>query len=102
LTRKSQFLTESDLRSHAGWTASSKIPQVYIHLSGESNNAILERHGLIIKEIKEKEQLLKSRSCPNCQEQNKPEAKFCMRCKIVLSYDSYNETRRKDKQKIEN
>ena len=37
LTEKSQFLTEAVLRSHAGWTMSSKMPQVYIHLSNESS-----------------------------------------------------------------
>jgi|ERR687893_313981 hypothetical protein len=29
--------------------------------------------------------------CPNCQESNKPESKFCAKCKFVLSYDGYNE-----------
>src|ERR1044072_7907404 len=89
LTKKSQFLTEANLRSHAGWTASSKMPQVYIHLSGESNNAILEKYGIRTKETKEKENILKAKECPNCQEINKHETKFCSRCRMVLSYDSY-------------
>lgn len=100
LTKKSQFLTEANLRSHAGWTSASKMPQVYIHLSGESNNAILEKHGLIIKEMKEKESILKAKECPNCNEINKHESKFCNRCRMVLSYDSYNETRNEDMSKI--
>ncbi|HKO63782.1 MAG TPA: hypothetical protein VJU13_01145 [Candidatus Nitrosocosmicus sp.] len=101
LTKKSQFLTEANLRSHAGWTASSKMPQVYIHLSGESNNAILEKYGIRTKETKEKENILKAKECPNCQEINKHETKFCSRCRMVLSYDSYNEVRSEDKQKID-
>ncbi len=101
LTKKSQYLTEANLRSHAGWTASSKMPQVYIHLSGESNNAILEKYGIITKETKEKENILKARECPNCREINKHESKFCNRCSMVLSYDSYSEVRNEDKQKID-
>lgn len=100
LTKKSQFLTEANLRSHAGWTASSKMPQVYIHLSGESNNAILEKYGIITKETREKENILKAKECPNCQEKNKHESKFCIKCKMVLSYDFYNESRHEDANKI--
>ncbi|TVP41782.1 tyrosine-type recombinase/integrase [Candidatus Nitrosocosmicus arcticus] len=100
LTKKSQFLTEANLRSHAGWTASSKMPQIYIHLSGESNNAILEKHGLISKEVREKENILNGKECPNCQEINKHFSKFCMKCRMVLTYDSYRETRDDEKNKI--
>lgn len=34
LTEKSQILKEHVLRDHAGWTMSSKMPQVYIHYFG--------------------------------------------------------------------
>jgi integrase len=37
LTEKSQYLPEAILRSHAGWSMSSKMTQIYIHLSGESS-----------------------------------------------------------------
>jgi transcription initiation factor IIE alpha subunit len=42
--------------------------------------------------------------CPNCNEaNNRSEAnKFCIKCKMVLSYDSYSEVRNEDKQKIMN
>jgi hypothetical protein len=36
--------------------------------------------------------LLKPKQCPNCNESNKPEAKFCSKCKFVLSFDAFNET----------
>ena len=29
--------------------------------------------------------------CPNCDESNKPESKFCAKCKFVLSFDAFNE-----------
>ncbi len=43
LTEKSQILSESVLKDHAGWTMSGKMTQVYIHLSGESSKILLQR-----------------------------------------------------------
>lgn len=39
--------------------------------------------------------------CPNCNESNKHDSKFCIKCRMVLTYDSYNEVRNEDKQKID-
>ena len=36
--------------------------------------------------------ILKSSQCPNCQEPNKPGSKFCIKCRMVLTYDSYSKT----------
>ena len=100
LTEKSQILKEHVLRDHAGWTMSSKMPQTYIHYFGnESSKSLLQIKGIIKKEDIEKSTVLKSRQCPNCQEPNKPESKFCINCKMILSYDSYSETLEKQKQK---
>ena len=93
LTEKSQILKEHVLRDHAGWTMSSKMPQVYIHYFGtESSKSILETKGIIKKNDEEKFDILKSRDCPNCKESNKPDSKFCIKCKMVLTYDSYSKT----------
>jgi integrase/recombinase XerD len=35
---------------------------------------------------------LKPKQCPNCNEPNKPDSKFCAKCRMVLTYDAYNET----------
>ena len=74
LTEKSQILTEAVLRSHAGWTMSSKMPQVYIHLSNESSKILLQKRGIIKTEDKET-QSLQSKQCPNCFEPNKPDGR---------------------------
>ena len=97
LTEKSQYLTESILRSHAGWTMSSKMPQVYIHLSGESSKILLEKRGIISRPDKEKLEELRSRQCPNCSEPNRRDARFCFKCKMVFEYDAYNETLKENK-----
>ena len=105
LTEKSQFLTEAVLRTHAGWTMSSKMPQVYIHyLGNESVNSLLEIKGIISKDNKESN-LLKSIYCPNCNEPNKPDSRFCLKCKMILSYTAYENTieerQRKEKELYE-
>ncbi len=92
LTEKSQILTESTLRDHAGWTMTSKMPTVYLHYFGtESSKKLLEAKG-IIQHNSTSINLLKSKPCSNCSESNKPDSKFCAKCKFVLSYDAFNET----------
>ncbi|MDQ3967156.1 MAG: hypothetical protein M3275_02025 [Thermoproteota archaeon] len=89
LTEKSQILTESTLRDHAGWTMTSKMPTVYLHYFGtESAKKLLEAKG-VIQHNSISVNVLKSKPCPNCSEPNKPDAQFCIRCKMVLSYDRY-------------
>lgn len=101
LTDKSQYLPEAILRSHAGWSMSSKMPQIYLHLSGESSKILLQKRGIIKKEDAEASSILLAKQCPNCNESNKNDSRFCIKCKMVLSYNSYNEVRNEDKQKID-
>ena len=53
LTEKSLILKEHVLRDHAGWTMTSKMPQVYIHYFGtESFKSLLEARGIVQKKDK--------------------------------------------------
>lgn len=103
LTEKSKVLNEHMLRNHAGWTNTSKMPQVYIHhLGGASSKQLLQSYGIMQKEevdIKEKKAII----CPNCSEPNirSETTKICFKCKMILSVTSYEEIRNKEKQKIE-
>jgi integrase len=91
LTEKSKILKEHVLRQHAGWTATSNMHQKYIHYFGnESNESISEAYGLIDKNKQEIDKL-KPKACPNCNEQNKIDSKFCSKCRMVLSYDAYSQ-----------
>ena len=36
--------------------------------------------------------ILRPKECPNCNEPNKPDSKFCSKCGMVLTYDAYSET----------
>ena len=91
LTEKSQILKENVLRQYAGWSPGSQMHLKYVHYFGnESNQNILEAYGL--KPKSEEIDKMKPRQCPNCNELNKIDSKFCVKCRMVLSYDSYMET----------
>jgi integrase/recombinase XerD len=92
LTDKSKILKEHVLRQHAGWSGRSQMHLRYLHYYGnESNEGILEARGIITKDHKISD-ALKSKQCPNCNEPNKPDSKFCAKCRMVLTYDAYSET----------
>jgi hypothetical protein len=63
-----------------------------------SQISILKAYGIIPKD-REAGDILKPKQCPNCNEPNKPDSKFCSKCKMVLTYDAYNETLEGQKQK---
>ena len=71
----------------------------YLHYYGnESNESILEAYGIVTKDQKLSD-ILKPKQCPNCNEPNKPDGKFCAKCRMVLTYDAYNETLEKEQEK---
>ena len=64
----------------------------YLHYFGnESSENILEAYGIVTKD-KNQLSILKPKQCPNCNEGNKPDSRFCAKCRMVLTYDAYNET----------
>jgi len=91
LTQKSKILKEHILRQHAGWSEKSQMHWRYLHYFGnESSESLLEAYGLLDKGIQIDQ--LKPKQCTNCSEYCKPDAKFCSKCRMVLTYDAYNET----------
>jgi hypothetical protein len=91
LTEKSMILKENTLRQHAGWKPGSQMHLKYVHYFGnESSESLLEAYGLVDHGIQIDQ--LRPKQCPNCDEPNKPDSKFCAKCRMVLSYDAYNET----------
>lgn len=99
LTEKSKFLKESTLRQHAGWSGRSQMNLKYIHYFGnESNNSILQEYGILPND-NEEVNVLKPKQCPNCDEPNRPDTKFCAKCRLILSFAAYNETLEEQKQK---
>jgi integrase/recombinase XerD len=93
LTEKAKFLKEPLLKMHAGWSPRSQMHLKYEHWFGnESSESLLEAYGLLDKGVYIDQ--LKSKQCPNCANPNKPDSRFCTTCRMVLSYDSYEEVLR--------
>jgi integrase/recombinase XerD len=98
LTEKSTILKEHVLRQHAGWSGSSQMHLKYLHYFGnESNESLLEAYGIIDKGIQLDQ--LRPKQCPQCSEANRPGSRFCAKCRMVLSYDAYEETLEQQKKK---
>ena len=99
LTEKSKILKEHVLRQHAGWSPRSQMHLKYLHYFGnESCESLLEAYGITPKDNHQKD-ALRPKQCPNCNEPNKPDSKFCAKCRMVLTYDAYSETLDSEKQK---
>jgi hypothetical protein len=74
------------------------MPKRYIHLFGNAAcEDVLEAYGLVDKNPNIS--VLQSKQCPQCSEPNKPDSKFCNKCRMVLTYDAYSETLENQKEK---
>ncbi|OIO27756.1 hypothetical protein COU39_01125 [Candidatus Micrarchaeota archaeon CG10_big_fil_rev_8_21_14_0_10_60_32] len=73
-------LTEAQMKEYFGWTQSSGMASVYVHLSGRDvDNALLELQGFG-KPIQKQEEQMKVVFCKRCREKNSPSSKYCARC----------------------
>jgi hypothetical protein len=74
----------------------------YLHYFGnESSESILQEYGILPKDNREVD-VLRPKQCPNCGEYGRPDQKFCTKCRLVLSIETFQEAleeqREKDKQ----
>jgi hypothetical protein len=94
-TEISKALKDSVLiDQYMGWSHAGNTRQKYQHYyNDDSFDAMLTMmDGLKPLAPAKGKLILKPRLCPNCQESNTPESRFCSKCKFVLSFDAYNET----------
>ena len=76
-------LTERQMEQYLGWSTGSRMPNIYVHLSGRDvDRALLEMHGLTQKETPKS--ILQPRMCPRCNESNSPGNQFCNKCGLPL------------------
>jgi integrase/recombinase XerD len=94
LTQKAKILKEPILKAHSGWSQSSQMHLKYEHWFGnESSEALLEAYGVLTpKDSNPYIDTFKPKACPNCSESNIPDSKFCKKCRMVLTYDAFQET----------
>ncbi len=92
-------LTESQLKKYFGWTQSSRMAAVYVHLSGRDvDSAILEMHGLKQKEAGRADKELEPVQCPRCKVPNEPEVEICTNCGMPLTIKAAAEAEQKEEQ----
>jgi hypothetical protein len=99
LTEKSTKLKSNILNQHAGWSMSSDMAQKYIHYFGnESSESLLEAYGIVTNNNIPIDRL-NPNICPNCNEGNTQDAKFCSKCKMIMSFEGYQEALESQKEK---
>ncbi len=99
LTEKSTKLRSNTLNQHAGWSMNSNMAQKYIHYFGnESSESLLEAYGIVTKD-NIPINTLNPKICPNCNEGNTQDAKFCQRCSMIMSYEGYQKALESQKEK---
>ena len=99
LTEKSTKLKSNILNQHAGWSMSSGMAQKYIHYFGnESSESLLEAYGIVTNNNIPINRL-NPKICPNCNEGNTQDTKFCSKCKTIMSFEGYQEALESQKDK---
>ncbi|RJQ20320.1 hypothetical protein C4580_03975 [Candidatus Woesearchaeota archaeon] len=79
-----RHLTEFQMNSYFGWIQGSRMPAMYVHISGKDlDEDILRINGLKPgeKPIPYKPQM---RACPRCREINSPDALYCCKCAEIV------------------
>jgi len=81
-------LTERQMEQYLGWTTGSKMPQIYVHLSGrEVDDALLQLHGMQREDPKKTPELTPL-TCPRCNTKNLAMGKFCSKCALPLQIEA--------------
>jgi hypothetical protein len=67
------------------------MAQKYIHYFGnESSESLLEAYGIVTNTNVPIDRL-NPKICSNCSEGNTADSKFCSKCKMIMSYEGYQE-----------
>ena len=83
-THLANHLTEAQMKEYFGWTQSSSMASIYVHLSGRDvDKALLKVYG-IQQDEEEKESSFVPKNCIRCGYSNPPTNKLCGKCGLVL------------------
>ncbi len=84
-THLASHLTESQMKIYLGWAGDSRMPKIYVHLSGKDvDDAILNLYGIKPPED-DRVPLLKVTSCPRCKQTVPEFSGFCNYCGFAFS-----------------
>ncbi len=85
LTELAKDFTESELKKYAGWTGSSSMAGIYVHLTdGDIEKKMLRNNGFSTKADDINKDTLKPKECSRCGELNPNTARFCYVCGMAL------------------
>lgn len=91
-TQLAKHLTEQQLKAYGGWKQSSKMVQVYVHLSGKDiDDKMLEING-IKQSSKEKKSIMLPKTCSKCKSINEATAIYCKDCSSPLTLEAALQT----------
>ena len=101
LTEWAKILPEQKLKVLAGWTPSSRMAAVYIHLAGKDlDEDILKAHGIEVeKKPQQIMETLRPRVCPRCGHESPATYLWCGRCGLKLDVE-LNETKRLERDRF--
>jgi integrase/recombinase XerD len=99
-THLASVLTEAQMRVFFGWSKRSRMPEIYVHLSGRDvDSTLLKHYG--VKVDMPKEDILGPKACPWCKTVNSPSARFCQSCNAPLDPASADKAMKKQRRKEE-
>jgi integrase len=91
-------LTERQMEQYLGWVPGSRMPQIYVHLSGRDvDNALLAMNGIEVTRPRGLEVKLRPKTCVRCEQRNDPISKFCSHCGMPLDLKAVFEIERERK-----
>jgi integrase/recombinase XerD len=84
ITTMAGELTEAELCEVFGWVQGSRMPRIYVHMSGRDvDKKLLKIHG-VIKDDQVEKRVMERRVCGRCGTENPPEGRFCTLCAAPL------------------
>ena len=86
-THLASRLTESQMEEYLGWVQGSRMPSIYVHMSGRDlDGDLLKMYGL--EDRREDEPIkLKMQECPHCRTVNTVGARICINCRKPLAVE---------------
>lgn len=100
-TKMANHLSTAQLNERFGWSQDSRMPSVYIHMSGrDSDDAVKRAYGKQIK-IEDSKSPLEPKVCSYCSTSNGHDFKYCSKCARALNIQDIIEREKKDQHLIE-
>jgi len=84
-TRLASLMSEASMKQYLGWSQSSKMCGIYIHMNGkETDEAILRANGIETQKEKAKP-MMEPKKCLKCHTLNEMTNRFCKLCGLPLN-----------------